>query len=542
MHLVVTILVFLLILSVLVLGHEFGHYYFAKRAGVRVDEFGFGLPPRLWGKKIGDTLWSINLLPFGGFVRLFGEDPRQPGAMNNPSSYNSKSLLQRFWIVTAGVIMNILMAIVFLTVGFWIGIKPLLIDSHDILQAIEEKQLVIQSGYVIQSVTPGSLAERTGIQQNDILVELNGKGIIDESLLAQALKRAKDFGMMLKVRRGDSVLNFNITKDKFEAKELGIAVYDSFLLPRLVIRSVEPQSEVAKAGLKSGDMLLAVNDQPVYNLEDYQAFFLTARTLRVTYQRHYKEYQTTVNFPERRSVTVTEVIPGSNAEKAELQKGDTILQVERSDVASPEEVIVRLAAAKNAGKPAQLLVERGKSLFTAYVSAGADGTYGLQVSPIINQNLGVVLVATSSPTSVLELKPVSYGFFSSIRMAFTETGRLAKATLAMFGNLFSKLFSSLEVPEGVSGPVGIAQMTGIFVKEGFLSLLRFMALLSLSLGVLNLLPFPGLDGGRLLFILIEGVLGRPVNRKIEQLVHAFGAILLILIIAVVTYKDIVRIL
>jgi regulator of sigma E protease len=313
-------------------------------------------------------------------------------------------------------------------------------------------------------------------------------------------------------------------------------------LPRLVIRSVEPQSEVAKAGLKSGDMLLAVNDQPVYNLEDYQAFFLTARTLRVTYQRHYKEYQTTVNFPERRSVTVTEVIPGSNAEKAELQKGDTILQVERSDVASPEEVIVRLAAAKNAGKPAQLLVERGKSLFTAYVSAGADGTYGLQVSPIINQNLGVVLVATSSPTSVLELKPVSYGFFSSIRMAFTETGRLAKATLAMFGNLFSKLFSSLEVPEGVSGPVGIAQMTGIFVKEGFLSLLRFMALLSLSLGVLNLLPFPGLDGGRLLFILIEGVLGRPVNRKIEQLVHAFGAILLILIIAVVTYKDIVRIL
>lgn len=542
MHLVVTILVFILILSLLVLGHEFGHYYFAKRAGVRVDEFGFGLPPRIWGKKIGETLYSINLFPFGGFVRLFGEDPHQPGALVSPNSYNSKSLRQRFWIVTAGVLMNIFMAIALLVVGFWIGIKPLLIDSNDILQAIQSDQLVIKSGYVIQRVTPGSLAERTGIQKDDILVELNGKGIIDQTALTQAIKRARDFGMMFKVRRGDSVLNFAVTKDKFDDSGLGITIYDSFMLPRLVIRSVEAGSEMERAGFKAGDMLLAVNGKAIYSTEDYQMSFLTAKSLQVRYQRNYKEYDATITFPQRRSVVIGEIVPGSNAEKADLQKGDVLLQVERMDISSPNDAISQLGLAKKTGRPAQLLIERGKSLFTTYVSPGVDGTYGLQVSPVINQNVGMVLVATSAPTSVLELKSVSYGFFESIRMAFIETYRLGKATLGMFGSLVSNLFSTFDVPEGVSGPVGIAQMTGVFVKEGFLSVLRFMALLSLSLGVLNLLPFPGLDGGRLLFIVIEGVLGRPLNRKIEQMIHAFGAILLIFIIVAVTYKDIVRIL
>ena len=127
-------------------------------------------------------------------------------------------------------------------------------------------------------------------------------------------------------------------------------------------------------------------------------------------------------------------------------------------------------------------------------------------------------------------------------MAFTETYRLAGATLSMFGSLVTQLFTSLSIPDGVSGPVGIAQMTGVFVSEGFLSILRFMALLSLSLGVLNLLPFPGLDGGRLLFILIEGILGHPVNRKIEQVIHGLGAVFLVFLIVLVTYKDIAKLL
>src|SRR3989338_1200771 len=116
MHLLLTIIVFILILSLLVLAHEFGHYYFARRAGVRVDEFGFGLPPRIWSKKIGETLYSLNLFPFGGFVRLYGESPSEPGALKNPRSYVSKTLRERFFIVSAGVVINILLAVFLLFV------------------------------------------------------------------------------------------------------------------------------------------------------------------------------------------------------------------------------------------------------------------------------------------------------------------------------------------------------------------------------------------------------------------------------------------
>lgn len=537
MHILLTIIVFLAILSILVLAHEFGHYYFAKKAGVRVDEFAFGLPPRLWSKKIGETLYSINLFPVGGFVRLFGESASEAGVLKNPRSYASKTLRQRFLIVAAGVCINILLAVFLLFVGFLVGIKPLLIDQQDVFTAIRDGQLQIRTGYMIKEVKPGSLAESVGIEPNDLLVEVNSRGIITQDLLTQSVQHGKDLGMSLKLRRGDSLVQLNIPKQKFDDKGLGIGLYESFMVPRILVQSVDAQSEVAKSGIKAGDILLSIDNIPVYSADDYQSL-LTQKAVKIRYERSFKEYETMVTFPQRHSVIVGDIVFGSGAEKSGLRKGDVVLQVDHQDVVSPEQAIDYLNAAKASGKPAQVLLERADKTSTLYVSAGTDGTYGVRLAPIINQNLGMVLEGSTLPTTMVELRPVRYGFFKSIGMSFTETYRLGKATLSMFGTLITDLFSKFSVPEGVSGPVGIAQMTGVFVTEGFLSLLRFMALLSLSLGILNLLPFPGLDGGRLLFIIIEGVIGRPVNQKFEQAVHAIGGICLVLIIFAVTYKDI----
>ncbi len=539
MHLLLTIFVFIAILSILVLAHEFGHYYFARRAGVRVDEFGFGLPPRLWSKKIGETLYSLNLFPVGGFVRLFGESASEPGALKNPRSYASKTLRERFFIVSAGVCINIFLAVFLLFSGFLIGIKPLLIDQQDILTAIENGQLQIKTGYMIKEVQPDSLAEKVGIEKNDVLVEVNSRGVITQNLLTQSVLHGKDIGLSLKLRRGDSLIQLNIPKQKFDDSGLGIGLYESFMVPRILVQSVDPQSEVAKAGIKAGDMLLSINHVPVYSSDDYQSL-LTRKTVTIQYERQYKVYETTVTFPQRRSVVVGDVVFGSGADKAELKKGDVILQVQRQDIVSPEQAIDLLNTSKTSGQPAQLLVERAGKTLTLFLSLGSDGTFGVRLTPIINQNLGMVLEETTLPTTMVELKPVRYGFFKSLEKSITETYRLGRSTLGMFGSLITDLFSTFSVPEGVSGPVGIAQMTGVFVSEGLMSLLRFMALLSLSLGILNLLPFPGLDGGRLLFIIIEGVIGRPVNQKFEQIVHAIGGLCLIVIIFAVTYKDIAR--
>lgn len=542
MRLLITILVFIVILSVLVLIHELGHYYFARRAGVRVDEFGFGLPPRIWGKKIGETIYSINLFPFGGFVRLFGENPQEEGMATDPRSFTSKTLRERFYIVFAGVAMNLILAILLLSVGFFFGIKPLLIDSRDVFQAIEQQNMVVQSGFTLRSVDSSGIGGRAGLQSGDIISEVNGGAILNPEILAGALENADTTGVDLRVRRGDSVLKIIIPKEQFSAKqkELGVTFYETIALPRVGIQSVKTDSDVARSGLRAGDILIAVNDKPLYSSEDFQNTFLTDKSLKVRYQRDFKEYETTVTFPQRKSVTISEIVAGSAAAKAGFEKGDTVIQVQRKEVGSPSEVIDLLQQAKQGGQPAQFLVDRQGKLVTLYVNAGADGTYGIQVAPIMNQNIDMVTAALSVPTTVLELKPVSYSLFGSIGQAFKETYRLGKATVMMFGTLLADVFTRFDVPEGVSGPVGIAQMTGTFVDEGFFSVIRFMAMLSLSLAILNLLPFPGLDGGRLLFIVIEALAGRRVDPRIEQAIHAIGAILLVVLILLVTYKDIIR--
>ena len=542
MHLLLTILAFVIILSILVIAHEFGHYYFARRAGVRVDEFGFGLPPRIWGKKIGETLYSLNVFPVGGFVRLYGENAQEPGAVADSRSFSSKTLRERFSIVFAGVAMNLILAILLLSFGFFFGIKPLLIDSQDVLQAIEQHQVVIQSGFTLKAVSQSGVGERARLRVGDIIVEVNGGAILNPSILTNALASADTTGVLLRIRRGDSVVKMTIPKEQFSPshKELGVTFYDTIALPRVGIQSLKIDSDIARSGLKAGDILIAVNDKPLYSFEDFQGAFLTDTSLKVRYQRDFKEYDATVTFPQRKSMTISEVVAGSAAAKAQFQKGDTVIQVQRKEVSNPEQAIQILEQAKQSGQPAQFLVERQGKLLTLYVNAGADGTYGLQMAPIVNQNIDMVTSALSVPTTVLEMKTVSYSFFGSIGMAFRETYRLGKETVGMFGTLIKDVFTHFSVPEGVSGPVGIAQMTGTFVQEGFLSVIRFMAMLSLSLAILNLLPFPGLDGGRLLFIVIEVVLGRRVDPRVEQVIHAIGAIFLLVLILLVTYKDIIR--
>src|SRR4029078_2062849 len=118
-----TVIIFIIILSILVMIHEFGHFIMAKRSGIGVEEFGFGLPPRLWGKKVGETIYSINWLPFGGFVRLVGEDPTDK-KRDAKNSFYTKSLWQRSKVVVAGVFMNlILVVVIFYVVVFALGFK-----------------------------------------------------------------------------------------------------------------------------------------------------------------------------------------------------------------------------------------------------------------------------------------------------------------------------------------------------------------------------------------------------------------------------------
>ncbi len=366
MDLFVTIIAFILIFSALVLVHEWGHFFMARRAGIKVDEFGMGLPPRAKGvftDKKG-TLYSLNWIPFGGFVKLHGEDSGDPEVLKDKGSYASKTLGQRMAVVVAGVVMNFALAWVLISVGFSIGMKPFLVSQADLDWAME-------------------------------------KGLFSSYSLA-----------------------------------------------------------------------------------------------------------------------ISELQSGSPLEALNLPKSAAIVQVNGQPVESFETLLSQLEP----GKTVQLSVADEKGIATDYsVAANAEGKIGasLYFQPLFSS-----------------LQPIRYPIYQAPWEAAKEVARLSKLTVQMLGEVVKSLVSRFAVPEGVAGPVGIFRMTGQVAQRGIMDLVQFTALLSISLGVINIMPFPALDGGRFFFLIGEAIVRRRLNPRWEAAIHAAGFALLILFILVVTWNDI----
>ncbi|MBI3341785.1 RIP metalloprotease [Candidatus Curtissbacteria bacterium] len=365
----ISIVIFILILSILVMLHEFGHFIMAKRAKIGVEEFGFGLPPRIWGKKIKGTLYSINWLPFGGFVRLVGEDSTDT-KRNAKNSFQVKSLKERMYVVLAGVTMNLILAVaVFYVVIFALGFKvnlPLVID-HKFSFVEQSKQVLVSD------VAAGGIAQQ--------------------------------------------------------------------------------------AGIKAGDSIVRANGQNIATIED-------------------------------------------------LQK------------------IVR----SSQGKPVDLQIEN--SVNNQYHQVSVIPKYNDTIkAPAIGVGLGELVV--------LNYKTVPQKIFSGFIHSYNTTAY----SMAVFGRLIGYAIQNHDitpVSEGVSGPVGIARITQDAVALGPLSVLQLVALLSLNLAVMNVLPIPALDGGRFFFLVWEAVTRRKPKPALEKWVHTVGFVVLIGLIMVITFNDIAK--
>lgn len=343
----------LLVLSILILIHELGHFLVAKKSGVWVEEFGFGLPPRLIGKKIGDTIYSLNWLPFGGFVRLHGEQSEE--GISNPSrAFLGKSKLKRAGIVVAGIVMNLLLGLVcFAIVYSFLGIPK-------------------EQGYVqIVDVVSESPAAVAGLTVNDVIVSLNKNPVTKSTDFTNLTKENAGKKIALEVKRGEVIQKYNITlREKPEDGKsfLGIVVSSQF--------TYYP---------------------PVWQRPFYGAYYGTIAS-----------YETTIS--------------------------------------------------------------------------------------------------------------VFKGLWSTVSLA----GRGI-------------------APTDTVGPVGILAIIYYVLKQGILPILNLMGLISINLAVLNILPIPALDGGRLLFIGIEAIFGKKVLPKVEAAFHSVGFILLIGLIIVISFFDIKRV-
>lgn len=212
-----TLLVFIAILSVLVFVHELGHFLAAKRAGILVEEFGFGLPPRIWGKKVGETIYSLNALPIGGFVRLYGEngeeEKKAKSEKNKGRAFYEKSLWRRFSVLVAGVLMNLLLAITAFSILYYV---------YGIPSQTERVKIV--------SIAEGSPAQTAGLKTEDQLVAINGQKItsVDEFVKLSQEKAGDEIELeVLREENQKMVLSLTPRQDPPEGEgPLGVAISD----------------------------------------------------------------------------------------------------------------------------------------------------------------------------------------------------------------------------------------------------------------------------------------------------------------------------
>jgi regulator of sigma E protease len=394
------ILITLGILSILVIIHELGHYLVAKKLGIKVEEFGFGFPPKAWGKKIGETIYTINWLPIGGFVKLFGEDDAGGGKLSTKDptaeiagedvkrAFFARPVGQRALVVVAGVVMNALLA--FLIYYLYLGM----------------------SNYKVELPL--------------------------------------------------------LTNHKFVAvTQLNINENDS----NPVITYVSPDSPAAKIGIKAPAKILSVNNKSVKS--------------------------------------VAEIIKTINANKG-------------------KKLPISWAAVRI--EDAQVSVEKEHKAF---------------ITPRAKH------AVYEGPTGIAFF-PVAYLFYRSpvekVFSGITHPVNLMAYNFSVLGSLISQAFESKSVEplsQSVSGPVGVVSLGGMISKipdsrEQFLQFLNLAGILSISLAFFNVLPIPALDGGRLFFILIEGLTGKKISPRIEGMIHTVGMTVLMALILLITFKDLLQ--
>lgn len=437
----VTIVSFFLLLGLLIFFHELGHYLVARRNGIEVEEFGvFGFPPRLIKLFTYDgTVFSLNAIPFGAFVRMKGEDM----ADNSPGSFNAASGRSRVLTLIAGPAMNLLLAMFFSIASVFSGFPAA--AAHPLLN----------------DVPPGTEFMGAALEPNDTLIRFNGQPVYIDVVTGELLDRKQ--------------------------------------------RAPANSAEAGTVVILRGDALHTL-----------QVPFAT----RTELERLLEELS-----PEAALQTqITQIAPGSPAEEAGLLPGDVFYAV-NGEVVTAERSLGEMVRAQ-LGETVTVTMLRDDELYSRQVLARREpppgqGAMGVAIS-------GVLMLVTQP-------------FLRSIWLGITGIVDYVQAVIALPVLLISGQLAPQDA--ALSGPVGIAQLVGGAVNATvdtglWFPVWQLAAIISAGLAIANLLPIPALDGGRLLFILIEKLRGRRIAPEKEGVIHIVGFVLLLGLMVVITINDI----
>ena len=446
----VSTVAFIILVGVMVVVHEFGHFAVAKFCGVRVEAFSFGFGPRLFGYKYGDTDYKVCLLPLGGFVKMAGENFSELGdaatgtatvaPIDDPGALTSHPRWQQMLIGVAGPVANFVLAFVLMVFYFgWINEVP----------AGEVKATTVEW------VTPGSAAAQAGIEPGDILSRFADADNPDWENIYERAKLNANQTVPVTVERGGKTLQLSFhvpaaaKKDDFDPIDTG-------LLPQILpgpigVQEVQPGAPADQAGLRAGDAIQSVDGHPFH--------------------------------------TVTSLL-------AYMQDGK--------------------------GKPISLVIVRN----------------GVALPPVVvhptqlqgGWKLGFLTVAPPYRDDPLPLGK-----------AITKSREFCADKSFVIFEVLGGLFTHKVSVSQLAGPVGIARMAGDAAEmKGWGPKIGLAGIISLNLGILNLLPFPILDGGMIFFLLIESTLRRNININVKERIYQGAFVLLVAFFAFIIFNDITK--
>ena len=552
---------FVLLIGALVFFHELGHFVVAKAFDVKVLKFSLGFGPKLIGFRRGETEYTLSLLPLGGYVKMVGEEPDEIEAQDEGRALSQKPLWQRSAIVIAGPLANLLLAfVVYLTM--FVG--P---------QTFGDTRLGI--------VTPGEPAYAAGIRPGDRIVEVDGEAVTRWDELQAAIAAHPDAPISMTYERGGVRTTVPVRTesraeaDAFEQMNRRGKAGLSLMYVQPVLAVVDPQSPAAKAGLSDGDRVLEVGGTPVAAWHEVRAQLVAqamgGAPVKLLVQRGQERVAVALQpgpYPQglggaaderfsdanllgpagytglvSRNVLVAKVDPASPAARSGLTPGDR----------------VRTLIVTRDGPEGRSVQRRPVGVWEVDLAAfGLDNTTELALEVQRGVSVATVAVRLQARDDTDEFKQVHHSFVLGAQndgdslgtytydapvgpvLAVTQAAKQVGEDMGLIGRGIVKMVRG-DIPlKNMGGPIMLFVIAEKSAKRGWQSFGRALAMTSVNLGMLNVLPVPVLDGGHLLFYAVEAVTRRPPSQRLREIGQMVGLGLLLLLMLLVFRNDIGR--